>query len=199
MKNRPELASSLREPAIGDMEHAVREILRKTPGLAWDREGLAETPARFVKAWAHFTQGYTQDPSVVLKTFEDGAEDVDEMVVQRNIPLWSLCEHHLLPFWGHATIAYIPSSKILGLSKFTRLVDVFARRLQVQERLTVEIATALENHLAPRGVGVSLTCRHSCMESRGVCKDGETTTTTKLLGVLRTDAAARAEFLRLVD
>lgn len=162
------------------------------------REGLKDTPKRFIAAWESYTEGYTQDASSLLKAFEDGAEKVDELVLVRDIPVYSHCEHHLAPFFGVAHIAYIPSGKVLGLSKFARLVNVYARRLQVQERMTQQIAWAIDNALAPRGVGVVLECRHLCMEQRGVRAQGASTTTSCLIGALKSDASARAEFMRLV-
>jgi GTP cyclohydrolase I len=133
-----------------------------------------------------------------LKVFEDGAEHYDQMLIERNIPVWSLCEHHMAPFFGVAHIAYIPKGHIVGLSKLVRLTDIYARRLQVQERLTAQIADALWTHLQPQGVGVVLECRHSCMESRGVCKAGVTTTTSALFGAIKEEPETRAEFLHLV-
>lgn len=162
------------------------------------REGLRETPARFVKAWRAYTDGYNTDPASVLKSFEDGGEKYDELVLVRDIPVYSHCEHHLAPFFGRASVAYIPNGRVVGLSKLARLVDVFARRLQVQERMTQQIANALNDALQPRGVGVVVECRHMCMEARGVRTQGSSTTTSCLLGVLKTDTAARAEFLRLI-
>jgi GTP cyclohydrolase I len=161
------------------------------------RGGLHETPARVLKAWRHWAQGYGQDPMAVLKTFEDGAEGVDEMVVVRDIPFYSHCEHHLAPFFGTATIAYIPERKIVGLSKLSRLLGIYAHRLQVQERLTNQVADALWQGLAPKGVGVLVRARHLCMESRGICKQGHSTITSALRGVLHDEASARAEFLSL--
>lgn len=161
------------------------------------RAGLAETPERWAKAIRHYTSGYDMDPALVLKAFEDGSEDVDELVVQTGIPFWSLCEHHIAPFFGTVAIGYIPNKRIVGLSKLSRLTEGYARRLQVQERLTVQIATALEENLTPLGVGVVVHARHSCMESRGIQKAGCVTTTSRTTGVLRTDAQARNEFLSL--
>lgn len=162
------------------------------------RPGLIGTPYRFVKSWEFFTSGYSQDPSVILKTFEDGAQGLDEMVLQGGIHFWSNCEHHLLPFFGAAHIAYIPHGKIVGLSKLARLVDVFARRLQVQERLGAQVADALVTYLSP-DVGVVLRCRHSCMESRGVQRPGTVTYTSALRGAIKSEPEARAEFLKFVQ
>lgn len=162
------------------------------------REGLQETPARFLKAWNHWAGGYALSPESVLKTFEDGAENYDEMVLVKDIPVYSHCEHHLAPFFGVAHVGYIPNGKIVGLSKLSRLVDVFSRRLQVQERLTSQIASALEDNLAPKGVGVILECRHLCMESRGIARSGSSTVTSAMRGVLMTKPEARAEFINLI-
>lgn len=159
------------------------------------RGGLKETPARVVKAWQQWTAGYNQHASEVLKTFEDGAKKYNEMVVVENIPVYSHCEHHLAPIFGQATVAYIPCERIVGLSKINRLVDIFARRLQVQERMTTQIADALMEHLQPRGCGVLVRARHFCMESRGV-KQNSLTTTSALRGVF-SDGTVRAEFLSL--
>ncbi len=162
------------------------------------REGLLETPNRFLKAWREYTRGYLEKPEDVLKSFEDGAERVDEMVIVRDIPVYSLCEHHLAPFFGKAYVGYIPDQRILGLSKISRLVEVFARRLQVQERLTNQIADALDTHLQPLGVAVVIECRHMCMESRGVRHTGTATVTSALRGIIKKDADSRREFLSLI-
>ncbi len=162
------------------------------------REGLLETPSRFLKAWREYTRGYLEKPEEILKSFEDGAERVDEMVIVRDIPVYSLCEHHLAPFFGKAYVGYIPDQKILGLSKISRLVEVFARRLQVQERLTNQIADALHTHLQPLGVAVVIECRHMCMESRGVRHTGTATVTSALRGSIKNDPDSRREFLSLI-
>ncbi|MEQ1835543.1 MAG: GTP cyclohydrolase I FolE [Candidatus Nitrotoga sp.] len=162
-----------------------------------DRAGLVETPSRLVTAWKHWTSGYTQDPAELLKVFEDGAEDYNELIVIRGIPVYSHCEHHLAPFFGKATIGYVPNGKIVGLSKLTRLVNCFSRRLQVQERLTIQIANALMTHLEPKAAGVVIRCRHMCMESRGISTEGEETVTSAMLGELQPNLALRTEFLAL--
>lgn len=159
------------------------------------REGLLETPARVVKAWGERFGGYGVEPADVLKVFEDGAEGVDEMVTVANIPVYSKCEHHLEDIFGVAHVAYIPSGKVVGLSKLARLVNIYARRAQVQERLTNQIAQALQDNLNPLGVGVVLECRHMCMESRGVGISGTTTITSALRGAIKDEPSARAEFL----
>lgn len=162
------------------------------------RGGLEETPARYLKAWKHFTSGYTKDPAEVMKVFKDGAESYDEMVLVKSIPVYSQCEHHLVPFFGVAHVAYIPNGKIVGLSKLSRVVDIFARRLQVQERLTDQIAQAIQENLLPLGVGVVLECRHLCMEARGICQQGHTTVTSSMRGVFKEHPETRAEFMGLI-
>lgn len=169
----------------------------KSIGEDPDRSGLIETPHRLMKAWKHWTEGYSQNPAEVLKTFEDGAEQYNELIVVRNIPVYSHCEHHLAPFFGKATVGYMPSGKIVGLSKLTRLVDCFAKRLQVQERLTIQVANALMESLQPKAVGVVIRCRHLCMESRGIKTAGEETVTSAMLGELQPNLAMRTEFLDL--
>jgi len=161
------------------------------------RQGLEETPMRAAKAWQEWTSGYNKDPADVLKVFEDGAQGCDEMVVVAGIPVYSHCEHHLAPIFGHATVGYLPSGRIVGLSKLSRLVDIFARRLQVQERMTNQIATAMMEHLKPLGCGVVIKARHFCMESRGVKQCGSETITSSMHGLFRTDARVRSEFLAL--
>lgn len=178
----------------GSFEDNITRLLQFV-GEDPHRGGLKETPKRVAKAWRQWTAGYDQKPAEVLKTFEDGAEQCDEMVVVERIPVYSHCEHHLAPIFGQAVVAYIPDKRIVGLSKINRLVDVYARRLQVQERMTNQIANALMEHLSPRGCGVLVRARHMCMESRGV-KQNSLTTTSALRGVF-TDGTVRAEFLSL--
>lgn len=161
------------------------------------REGLQETPDRVAKALSHWFSGYAVDIAGLLKVFEDGAENYDQMVIVKDIPIYSKCEHHMADIFGTATIAYIPDGRIVGLSKLSRLADAFARRLQVQERLTANIADAIEEHLKPKGVGVIIRARHMCMESRGICQQGHHTITSALRGVLRDDPLARQEFITL--
>lgn len=162
------------------------------------RGGLVETPQRVLRAWQHWAGGYQKDPADVLKTFDDGAEKCDEMILVRDIPFYSQCEHHLAPFFGTAHIGYIPNGRIVGLSKLSRLLDIFARRLQVQERLTNQVADALAEHLEPLGVGVVIQARHLCMESRGICQQGHSTITSAMRGALLDNPAARSEFMSLV-
>lgn len=162
------------------------------------REGLRETPHRVLRAWEdYWAAGHTQTPPRI-SVFADGGEEYNEMLVVRGIPIYSHCEHHLAPFFGEAVIGYIPSDgKILGLSKFTRVATFFARRLQVQERLTVQIGQELHRLLRPQGLGVVIRCRHMCMESRGVERQGEFTVTSWLDGAMEEEPETRAEFLAL--
>jgi len=162
-----------------------------------ERPGLLDTPGRVERAWKEWAGGYGKDVSKIFTTFEDGAENVDEMIVVRDIPFYTHCEHHLAPFFGKATIGYIPDGRIIGLSKFNRLVDIYARRLQVQERLTTQVADAIMKHLDPLGCGVVVSARHLCMESRGIKQSGHSTETSALRGVFREEQAVRQEFLQL--
>ncbi|MBK6679033.1 MAG: GTP cyclohydrolase I FolE [Ignavibacteriales bacterium] len=162
-----------------------------------EREGLLKTPKRVAKAYEYLTSGYNKDISKVL----NGAifnEDYDEMVLVRNIDFYSMCEHHMLPFFGKVHIAYIPDGKIVGLSKLPRIVEVFARRLQVQERMTKEIADTINEHLKPRGVAVVSEAYHMCMMMRGVEKQNSSTTSSTMHGVFKTDPKTRVEFLSLI-
>jgi len=177
-------------------EHDWRRLLESL-GENPDRPGLLETPSRVTKAWKHWTSGYAMDPVELLKAFEDGAEQYNELIVVKNIPVYSHCEHHLAPFFGKATVGYLPNGKIVGLSKLTRLVDCYAKRLQVQERMTIQIAEALMMALEPKAVGVVVKCRHLCMESRGIRTPGEETITSAMLGELQPNLALRTEFLAL--
>jgi GTP cyclohydrolase IA len=191
---------SVRCPPEGDStfhEADWRRLLRWL-GENPERSGLVDTPARAERAWRHWTRGYDQDPAEILKFFDDGGELYNELIVVRQIPVYSHCEHHLAPFFGHAAVGYLPTGQIVGLSKLTRLVNCFAARLQVQERLTQQIAHALLEHVQPKSVGVVLRCRHMCMESRGIAVANEETVTSAMLGELQTVPAQRAEFLSLV-
>lgn len=182
--------------SAGIEDHIVR--LLQYVGENPDRGGLAETPKRVAKAWKEWCSGYDKNPADILKTFEDGAEGVDEMVVVKNIPFYTHCEHHMAPFFGTASIGYLPNKKIVGLSKLSRLLDIYAKRLQVQERLGCQVADAIMEHLEALGCGVVITARHLCMESRGICKQGSETSTSALRGLFKDDPAVRAEFLQLV-
>jgi GTP cyclohydrolase I len=184
---------------VADGEDAYADLVRQQLALLGedaDREGLVRTPERVAKAMGFLTSGYsmTVDDVVGSALFE---EEHENMVMVRDIELYSLCEHHMLPFFGKAHVAYIPNGKIVGLSKLPRIVEIFARRLQVQERLTEQVAKAIEEVLAPRGVGVVIEAFHMCMMMRGVEKQNSRTITSALRGVFRDDAKTRDEFLRL--
>ena len=187
-------------PAATLQDASVQEIyaeLLKRLGEDPTRDGLLQTPKRMEKSMAFLTQGYEQSVAAVLH----GAlfdVDYDEMVMVRDIEFYSMCEHHLLPFFGKAHIAYVPNGKVVGLSKLPRIVDVFARRLQVQERLTQQIAEAIEEAIAPQGVGVVIEAQHLCMMMRGVEKQSSLTVTSSLRGVFKTQQQTRSEFLSLV-
>lgn len=161
------------------------------------REGLQDTPARVAKAMEHWFSGYHMDAHQILKTFEDGADGVDGMVAVVQIPFYSKCEHHMADIFGTATVAYTPNGRIVGLSKLSRLVEMHARRLQVQERLTKDIAQDLFNVLKPKGCGVIIRARHMCMESRGICQQGHHTRTIATFGTYAQEGQERAEFLAL--
>ena len=150
---------------------AVRTLLQYL-GENPDREGLLETPERVLKSYDELFGGYEQDPAQILKTFKDGGESVDEMVIQRNIQFFSMCEHHMIPFFGVAHVAYLPREEIVGLSKLARLVEVYARRLQVQERMTTQITRALMEHLKPKGAACVIQATHLCMVQRGIFGGG---------------------------
>lgn len=179
------------------VESDIKSILNEI-GEDPEREGLLRTPHRVAKAYEFLTQGYSKDISSVINgaIFE---EKYDEMVIVKDVDFFSLCEHHLLPFFGKVHIAYIPNGKIVGLSKIPRIVDVFARRLQVQERMTQEIADTLEKYLQPKGVGVVSEARHMCMMMRGVEKQNSVATASAMHGIFKTDARTRGEFLNLIN
>ncbi len=187
-----ENARVLQFPAA-EAEEAVATLLRFI-GEEPERDGLRDTPARVVKAWREMTAGYAEEPAEILaRTFDESS---DELVILRGISFYSTCEHHLLPFYGQAVVGYLPG-KVVGISKLARLVECFAKRLQVQERMTRQIAEAVETHLEARGVGVVLRAHHLCMGCRGVRQEETEMVTSSMLGTLRTDATSRAEFLKL--
>jgi GTP cyclohydrolase I len=184
------------DPKGGDVAPFVRGILAGI-GEDPDREGLLQTPERVEKALRFLTRGYQQDPEQVLNQALFTVS-YDEMVVVKDIELYSLCEHHLLPFTGKAHVAYLPNGKVVGLSKIPRLVDLYARRLQVQERLTVQVAEAIQAAVNPRGVGVIIEAVHFCMMMRGVEKQNSVAVTSCMLGAFREQAQTRDEFLSFI-
>ncbi|MBK8974327.1 MAG: GTP cyclohydrolase I FolE [Planctomycetes bacterium] len=186
-----------RRPSRDEAEAAVRTL------IAWAgddprREGVRDTPARVVRAYEEFFRGYRQDPEEILaRTFEE-IEGYDEMVTVRDIRLESHCEHHMVPFIGKAHVAYLPNHRVVGLSKLARLVQVYAKRLQIQEKLTVQIADAIDRVLAPKGVAVVIEAEHFCMTTRGVREPGALTVTSRMTGAFRDDPATRREFLAMI-
>ena len=186
----------MKEQELKEFEKLVRrqlELLGENP----DRDGLLRTPLRVAKAFEFLTEGYKKDPLAVLN---DALFEVrsDEMVIVKDIDFYSLCEHHLLPFFGKCHIAYLPTDKVVGLSKLPRLVEVFARRLQVQERMTTEIANSINELIKPQGVAVVIEAQHLCMAMRGVQKQNSYALTSSMLGAFREDARTRSEFLDLI-
>lgn len=178
------------------MEALIKKLLSEL-GEDPDREGLQKTPARVAKSLKFLTEGYHKDPIEVINGAQF-TEDYNEMILVKDIAIYSLCEHHLLPFWGKCHVAYVPKGKILGLSKIARLVEIFARRLQVQERLTTQIAQVIQEHLNPMGVAVVIEAEHLCMQMRGVQKQGSAAITSEMLGAFRNNPSTRAEFLNLI-
>ena len=178
----------------GLADHVTQTL--KLLGEDPEREGLKKTPERVAKSWQFLTHGYAKDPAAILESaiFE---EDYSEMILVKDIEIYSLCEHHMIPFFGKAHVAYIPDGRIVGLSKIPRVVDVFARRLQVQERMTLQIRDAIDDVLQPQGVGVVVEAQHLCMMMRGAEKQNSTTTTSAMSGQLM-DSTTRAEFMRLI-
>jgi GTP cyclohydrolase IA len=177
-------------------EELVREMIVRL-GEDPDREGLLRTPERVEKAMRFLVKGYKEDPAVLLS---DALFTVsyDEMVIVKDVEMFSLCEHHLLPFFGKVHVAYIPKGKVIGLSKIPRLIDAFSRRLQIQERLTTQIAEAIQNAIEPQGVGVVIEARHLCMMMRGVEKQHSSAVTSSMLGCFRSEEETRTEFLSLI-
>lgn len=174
---------------------SVRNIIRHI-GEDPTREGLVDTPSRVVRSWSELFGGYNKDPKSVFKTFEDGV--CDELVLLKDVEWYSCCEHHMLPFFGKAHIAYIPNGKIIGVSKLARLLEIYSRRLQVQERLCTQITKALDENLTPLGSACILEATHLCMVMRGVQKQNSTMVTSSLSGVFKEDINARSELLRLI-
>jgi GTP cyclohydrolase I len=190
-------SGAINRPSQDAVEEAVRTLIRWA-GDDPEREGLAETPKRVAAAFREYFSGYAQDPVALLqRTFEE-IDGYDEMVVLRDIPIHSHCEHHMAPIVGVAHIGYLPLKRVVGLSKLARLAELYARRLQIQEKLTAQIADTLQEVLRPRGVAVVIEATHECMTSRGVKKPGSRMITSRMLGAFRDDRATRQEFLAII-
>lgn len=186
-----------RRPSRSEAEEAVRTLIRWA-GDDPDREGLVGTPDRVVRSYEEFFAGYFEDPIEMLeRTFEE-TDGYDDMVVLKDIRLESHCEHHMVPIIGKVHIAYLPKNRVVGISKLARVMEVFAKRLQIQEKLTAQIANTLQHVLEPRGVAVVIEAAHQCMTTRGVKKPGVTMVTSKMLGCFRDDATTRKEFMSLI-
>jgi len=186
-----------RQPSQAEAEDAVRTLIRWA-GDDPAREGLRETPARVARAYKEFFRGYGVDPVQVLtRTFEE-TDGYDEMIVLKDMRFESHCEHHMAPIIGRAHVAYLPSKRVVGISKLARLLDVYAKRLQIQEKLTAQIANTLNDVLQPRGVAVVIDASHQCMTTRGVHKPGTSMITSRMLGAFRSDASTRREFLAFI-
>lgn len=193
----PHMERQSDRPTREEAEAAVRTLIRWA-GDDPDREGLIETPKRVTKSYAELFAGYETDPREYLERTFDEVGGYDELVVLKDIRVVSFCEHHMLPFLGRAHVGYLPTHRVVGISKLARVVHGFARRLQIQEKLTAEIAEAIDEVLKPKGVGVVIQSEHSCMTMRGVNTPGSSLTTSHLLGDVRNDPKTRSEFLRLV-
>ena len=181
----------------GEVEEAVRTLIRWA-GDDPEREGLLDTPKRVARAWKEYARGYAEDPAVHLKRTFDEVGGYDEIVLLKDIPFQSHCEHHLAPIIGKASIAYLPRDKVVGISKLARVLHGFARRLQVQERLTAEVADCICEHLQPKGVAVVIEASHACMTARGVGTPGVMMTTSRMMGIFRSDERSRREVLALM-
>ena len=192
-----EQVTTIKRPSRSEAEKAVRTLL-KWAGDDPDREGLLDTPKRVVKAYEDWFSGYEDDPVEFLRRTFKEVDGYDEMIVLRDISFESHCEHHLAPIIGKAHVGYLPKKKVVGISKLARVVETFARRLQVQEAMTSQIANCIQDVLKPKGVGVVIEASHQCMTTRGIHKEGVTMITSQLLGDIRTDARTRAEFLDII-
>ncbi len=197
MATKKTAARKPRRPSRTQAEEAVRTLLLWA-GEDPSREGLLDTPARVARAYEDWFGGYKVDPVRYLKrTFEE-VDGYDEMIVLRDIAFESHCEHHMAPIIGHAHVGYLPNNKVVGISKLARVVETFARRFQVQEKMTAQIANCIQDVLKPKGVGVVINASHQCMTTRGVHKDGVTMVTSQMLGLFRKDARTRSEFLNMI-
>ena len=192
------LASGEPRPSREEAEAAVRTLLRWT-GDDPTREGLVDTPARVVRAYEEFFAGYATDPVELLARSFEETDGYDEMVVLRDIRLESHCEHHMVPIIGRAHIAYLPAGRVVGISKLARVLDVYSKRLQIQEKLTAQVANTINEVLKPKGVAVVIEAAHQCMTTRGAHKPGVTMVTSRMLGAFRDDASTRREFMALIQ
>ena len=190
-------ASGISRPSRAEAEAAVRTLLLWA-GDNPDREGLIDTPSRVVRSYDEFFAGYGEDPVEMLARSFEETEGYDEMVVLRDIRLESYCEHHMVPIIGKAHVAYLPQGKVVGISKLARVIDIYAKRLQIQEKLTSQIANTIESVLQPKGVAVVIEAAHQCMTTRGVHKPGVTMVTSRMLGEFRSNDATRREFLSII-
>ncbi|AIY40447.1 GTP cyclohydrolase I [Collimonas arenae] len=184
-------------PSRAEAESAIRTLLRWA-GDDPDREGLLDTPARVARAYEEFFAGYSKDPVEILSTTFSEVEGYDEMVVLTNIRFESHCEHHMAPIIGKAHVAYLPDRRVVGISKLARLVDIYAKRLQIQEKMTVQIADTLQQVLLPKGVAVVIEASHGCMTTRGIHKPGTSLVTSRMLGAFRDDPSTRREFMSII-
>jgi GTP cyclohydrolase I len=190
--------SSSKKPSRSEAEAAIRTLLLWA-GEDPDREGLLDTPARVARAYEEFFRGYGEDPVAILqRTFEE-IEGYDEMVVLRDIRVESHCEHHMVPILGRAHVAYLPNTRVVGISKLARVVDAYAHRFQIQEKMTAQIANTINDVLQPRGVAVVIEANHQCMSTRGVHKPGASMITSRMLGAFRDDPSTRREFLAMIE
>ena len=193
----PQTQNSLIRPAMEEAEEAVRTLIRWA-GDDPNREGLVGTPNRVVRSYQEFFAGYDEDPVALLqRTFEE-TDGYDEMVILRDIRLESHCEHHMVPIIGKAHIAYLPQKRVVGISKLARVLEMYAKRLQIQEKLTAQVANTLFDILEPKGVAVVIEAAHQCMTTRGIHKAGVTMVTSRMLGTFRTDSETRREFLSMI-
>ena len=198
MANNPSRQPKPRKPSRKQAEEAVKTLLLWA-GEDTRREGLVDTPARVARAYEDWFSGYKEDPvGFLTRTFEE-VDGYDEMIVLRHIEFESHCEHHMAPIIGHAHVGYLPNNKVVGISKLARVVEAFARRFQVQEKMTAQVANCIWDVLAPKGVGVVIEASHQCMTTRGVHKSNVSMVTSRMLGLFRTDARTRAEFLQMID
>tara|TARA_B100000941_G_scaffold65937_1_gene43905 strand:- start:30 stop:638 length:609 start_codon:yes stop_codon:yes gene_type:complete len=198
IQNKIEQTTKVTKPTREEAEEAVRTLI-SWAGDDPTREGLVETPKRVVKSYQEFYEGYFQDPDEILSKFFNEIEGYDEIVLVKEIPFQSHCEHHMVPILGIAHVGYLPDQRVVGLSKLARIVDLYAKRLQTQETMTAQIADTIERVLKPRGVAVVIDAEHQCMSSRGVSKIGTSTVTSRMLGVFRDNEKSRMEVMSLIN